>query len=173
MSKDEFFAFMPLLIYGLAIGEIIMHWRDYLNKDRRHWPHIITGIVLLELGFLNFYYLYDDLNLLFKTYPMFLARMLVPITFLLTVSVFTPEDNMDVKTYFEDKIRTIFTLLGLFVLAHTINDFHLDFLNLIRVIAAGSFFLVAYFRKFYFIWIFISVRLALFLFNSYISNLFQ
>jgi len=173
MSKLEFFAFMPLLIYGIAIGEIIMHWRDYLKKDRRYWPHIITGVVLLELAFLNFYYLYDDLSLLFETYPKFLARMMVPITFLLTVSVFTPEDNMEVKVYFKEKMRTIFTLLGIFILAHMINDFHFDFINLIRVIASGSFFLVAFTRKFYFIWIFIVVRLALFFFNNYILNLFQ
>jgi len=48
MTKDEFFAFMPLLLYGIAVSELVMHWQDYFNSERRYWPHLITGLILLE-----------------------------------------------------------------------------------------------------------------------------
>ena len=173
MSKDEFFAFMPLLIYGIAIGEIIMHWRDYLKKDRRYWPHIITGIILLDMAFLNFYYLYDELNLLFETYPKFLGRMTTPIIFLLIVSVFTPEDDDDLKDYFLSKMKMIFSLLALFITVHIVLNFEFNFINILRSIAIINFLVIAYTRKFNLIWIYVSIRVFVFFFNTYFQNLFQ
>ena len=171
MSQDEFFAFMPLLIYGIAISELMMHWRDYLKQGRRYWPHIITGVILLELAFVNFYYLYDKLDQLFLDYPHFLLHILPPLIFLLMVSVYTPEDDKDVKEYFLDKTPLIFSLLALFILINTLNDFDWNMINFIRVFAISVCVLIAISRKIWLIWFFIVARVFLFVMVNYFPHL--
>lgn len=162
MSKDEFFAFMPLLIYGIAVSELIMHWRDYLKSDRRYWAHLLTGIILLELAFVNFYYLYDELNELFVDYLHFLFRLIGPLILLLTVSVYTPEDNKDIKEYFFDKSPIIFTLLGSFILVNLLSEFKDPLMISIRLVAIVLCVLLATTRKFWILWFWVALRLALF-----------
>jgi len=171
MSQDEFFAFMPLLIYGIAVTELVRHWRDYLNKGRRYWPHLVTGLILLELAFVNFYYLYDTLEDLFKTYPHFLLRLTSPILLLLTVSVYTPENDRDVKEYFNDKAPLIFTLLGLFIMINVVTDLELNFINLIRSTAAIICFLLALTKKYWLIWLWVIIRLSMFAIQDFAPQL--
>ncbi|MEQ8323616.1 MAG: hypothetical protein RIC15_11845 [Vicingaceae bacterium] len=171
MSKDEFFAFMPLLIYGIAIGELVMHWRDYLKKDRRYWPHLVTGILLLELAFSNFYFLYDILEELFVDYLHFLARLTAPLVFLLMSSVYTPEDNRDIESYFLERMGMIFSLLALFVFLNMIMEFGFDVLTYIRASAVVFCLLVAWSKKLWIFWAFVVFRLAIFVYFQVISPL--
>jgi len=173
MSKDEFFAFMPLLIYGIAVSELMIHWRDYLKHGRRYWPHLIFGILLLELAFSNFYFLYDVLDQLFVNYLNFLARLTPPLVFLLLVSVYTPEENVDVKTYFNDKMRTIFLLLSFFIFLNMIMEIGWDELTYIRASAVVMCLLVAWFNSKTIFWIFIAFRSLLFLFYQILPILNQ
>ena len=173
MSQDEFFAFMPLLIYGIAVSELVMHWRDYLKSDRRYWAHLLTGIVLLELAFVNFYYLYDVLDQLFIDYHHFLLHLMPPLVFLLMVSVYTPEDNKDVKVYFLDKVPTIFSLLALFIFINTITDFAWTPLNYIRLSAISICLIIAYSKKVWLIWGFIILRSFLFIADIYFPSFFN
>ena len=163
MSKDEFFAFMPLLMYGIAVSELMIHWRDYLKPGRRYWPHLIFGIILLELAFSNFYFLYDDLDKLFVNYLSFLARLTPPLVFLLLVSAYTPEENVNVKTYFNDKMRTVFLLLSFFIFLNMIMDLGWNELTFIRVSAIAMCLLVAWFNSKTIFWIFIAFRALLFI----------
>ena len=171
MSKDEFFAFMPLLFYGIAVSEIIMHWRDYLKKERRYWPHLITGLILLELAFLNFYYLYDELDELFVNYNQFLFQLSAPLVFLLTVSVYTPENDGDVKEYFKKRTPMIFSLLAIFVGIHIIKEPNLLFINLVRLSAVLTCVLIAVTKNYWFLTIWILIRSALFIIEEFIPHL--
>jgi len=171
MSKEEFFAFMPLLIYGIAVSELIMHWRDYLKKDRRYWPHLVTGIILLELGFVNFYYLYDTLDQWFVDYPHFLLRLSSPLVLLLTVSVYTPENDKDVKDYFNANSSIVYTLLSVFILINILTEFDLSFINLIRTIAILICALIALTKKYWLIWLWVIIRGSFFFFEKYLPHL--
>ena len=171
MSKDEFFAFMPLLIYGIAVTELVMHWRDYLKKERRYWPHLLTGIILLELAFLNFYFLYDELDELFNSYPNFLFRLTSPLILLLAVSVYTPEAERDVKEYFDDKISLIYGLLAAFIVINMLSDLGYNLINLIRLIAIVICLLIAITRIKWLIFLWIVLRLSLFYIEEYLSFL--
>ncbi len=173
MSKDEFFAFMPLLIYGIAVSELIMHWRDYLKKDRRYIPHLVTGIILLELAFVNFYYLYDSLESLFIDYPHFLLRISSPIVLLLTISVYTPESDHDVKEYFKANSSIIYTLLAIFILINIFIEFDFNFINLIRFIAVLICALIALTKKYWLIWLWVVIRGSFFFIEAYLPHLLQ
>jgi len=173
MSKDEFFAFMPLLIYGIAVSELIMHWRDYLKEDRRYWPHLITGFILLELAFVNFYYLYDTLEDWFQSYPHFLLRLSSPIIFLLTVSVYTPEREKNVKEYFIANSSVIYTLLSLFILINVVTEFDFNFINLIRTIAIIICMLIALTKKFWLIWLWVIIRVSFFFIDEFLPHLIR
>lgn len=171
MSKDEFFAFMPLLLYGIAVSEIVMHWRDYLRKERRYWPHLVTGLILLDLAFVNFYYLYDSLNLLFENYVKFLYRLLPPLVLLLTVSAFTPERESNVKQYFIDKMPTVFTLLAIFIGLNTLDEFGYNFITLIRLAAIIVCLLLALTRKVWLIFLWVTLRISIFVVESAMPHL--
>lgn len=171
MSQDEFFAFMPLLIYGIAVSELIMHWRDYLKSKRRYWPHLVTGILLLELAFSNFYYLYDKLEFLFVDYISFLARLSAPLLFLLTVSVYTPEDNKDIKVYFHEKLPLIFGLLGTFGLINAIMDFGDPKVTFMRFVLIGISYILALTKKLWVFWFLIFVRIIFFIWLQIFPNL--
>ena len=171
MSKDEFFAFMPLLLYGIAISNLVMHWRDYLKKDRRYWPHVLTGIMLLELAFVNFYYLYDKLELLFETYHLFLMRLSPPLIFLLTSSVYTPEEDREVKEYFHSNSTMVYSLLALFISINTISEFQNNFITKVRITAILLAIIIAVTRKYWIIWVWVSLRVTLFIIELYYPEL--
>ena len=173
MSKEEFFAFMPLLIYGIAVSELIMHWRDYLKADRRYWPHIITGLILLELGFVNFFYLYDTLDQWYLDYPHFLLRLSSPLLLLLTVSVYTPENDRNVKDYFNANSSILYTLLSLFIIINIITEPDINFINLIRFIAVLICALIALTKKYWLIWFWVIIRGSFFIIEEYLPQLIQ
>jgi hypothetical protein len=161
MSKDEFFAFMPLLIYGIAISELVMHWRDYLKSDRRYWPHLISGLFTLEVVFLNFYFLYDKLDLLFENYYAFLFRLTSPLVMLLAVSVYTPEPEKSVKAYFLDKMPTFFSLLALFITLNMLQELVFNSFLIIRLITIAICLLIAYTKKVWLIYLLIFYRFVM------------
>lgn len=165
MPINEYYAFMPLLLYGLAVGELLFRWRDYLKKERRYWPHIITGIVLLELAYANFFFMYENLSLFTLDYAHFLMQLIHPTIFFLIVSVYTPEADADVKEYFDDKLRILFTLLALFILTNLLVEFEMNVFNAFRLIGIIICALIAITKKFWIMWIFIGIRLSIFFFD--------
>ena len=156
---------MPLLLYGLAIGELLFRWRDYFKKERRYWPHVITGLVLLDLVFANFYYMYGYMQILPANYIHFLIQLLHPIIFFLIVSVYTPEADSNVKQYFQDRMRLLFSLLALFIVSNVHLDYDINLFNAFRLFSIIICLLIAYTRKFWLIWFLITARLAIILLN--------
>ena len=120
MTEKEYYLILPLLLYGLAVTDLINSWRSLLREEQRYIPYTLTSLLLLELAFWNFFGMYhwiQDGSLL--SYPGYLKILLAPIVFILIVSVFTPEkDEKSVKEYYMNNMRTVFGLMVLFTALH-------------------------------------------------------
>ena len=99
MTNNEYFLILPMLLYGLAIADLVGSWRRFLVKEQQYAPYIITTILLLEVSFYNFYqlnqYVTEDT---FKSYFAYFKILVSPLIFLVVVGVLTPDKDIpDVK----------------------------------------------------------------------------
>lgn len=120
MSSKEYYLILPLLLYGLAIADLVNSWRSFFFSERRYWPYILTSLLLLEAAFWNFFkmneWMTGDPSQSYLSYSRFI---ITPLLFVLVVAVFTPDrETEDVKSYFKDNMRTIFGCLAVFVALH-------------------------------------------------------
>lgn len=125
MSLEEQLAFIPLLLYGIAVADLFSHWRRFFHKEYLYWPYVITAIILTEVAIWNIYlFMFRQENLEYVTYYEYWTILIKPIIFLLLVHAFTPEaEDKDTKTYFIMRIPLVFGLLAVYVGLHLVPDF--------------------------------------------------
>lgn len=124
MAEKEYFLILPLLLYGLAISDLVNSWRSFFIKERRYMPYVLTSLVLLELSFWNFYRMHHWMTEdTFSTYFSYFKVLLPPLVFLLVVAVFTPDhDVSDIRGYFTRNMTIIFTAMAVFTALHFIFE---------------------------------------------------
>ncbi|NJN41132.1 MAG: chromate transporter [Flammeovirgaceae bacterium] len=124
MDRTEYYLILPLLLYGLAIADLINSWRNLFLPERRYYPYILTSVLLLETAFWNFFQMYGWMETSsFASYLTYWKFILPPLTFLVIVSVFTPDtSNVNIKEYFLDNMRIIFGGLIVFVALHLLLE---------------------------------------------------
>ncbi|WP_020528616.1 hypothetical protein [Flexithrix dorotheae] len=167
MSKEEFYSIMPILLYGIAVGDLVMHFKDYFHRKKPYWPHIVTGLLFLELAFFNFYMLfYHDLPK-HENYFFFLKNLITPILFLLTVAVYTPNNETDAKTYFHAHIRIVFCLFAAFILSHFVIEANSNIFSLARLIGVILSLCFAFTEKLTFLWMMVGLRFIGFFLTNY------
>jgi len=162
MSQEEFYSIMPILLLSLGIGDILLHWKDYFQKERRYWPHIITGLMIVEVGIRNYFLLFNELYFIaHMTYNQFLARLLPPMLFLLAAAAFTPDESEDTKAYFQRRLRVVFSLLALFIASHWLVQFRIDYTFFVRAVAVTGCMLMVILRKPAFIYVLLALRVVI------------
>ena len=124
MPGQDYFVILPLLLYGLAIADLVNSWRSFFVSQRRYAPYIITSLLLLEISFWNFYQMHEWMGAdTFSSYLSYFKILLPPLVFLLVVAVFTPDsDVIDIKGYFIKQMPIIFGGLAVFTALHFLFD---------------------------------------------------
>ncbi len=127
MSSGEILAFIPSLLYGIALAELFSQWRRFFEKQYRYWPYIIATVIFTEMAIWNVYLflvqIQDSTLIIYHEYWLFLIQ---PIIFLLLVHAFTPEAELkDTGTYFKKRIPIVFGLTALYFALHLTPDFDL------------------------------------------------
>jgi len=122
MDTSEYLAFIPLLIYGIAVADLLGQWRRFFDRNYLYLPYFITTIMFTEVAVWNIYSYLDFLESLgsvdYFQYWMYLVQ---PMIFLLIVSALTPEPEIrDTEQYFKQRMPLVFGLMAVFVLTHTI-----------------------------------------------------
>lgn len=147
MANKDYFLILPLLLYGLAISDLVNSWRSFFIKEKRYWPHVITSLLLLEISFWNFYQLDQWMTEdTFMSYFMYFKVLFPPLIFLLVVAVFTPDsDEKDIKGYFQKNMPIIFGGIALFVASHFLLEWDKNII--IRVLGILTLLATAFFRK--------------------------
>ena len=120
MSDKEYYLILPLLLYGLAISDLVNSWKRFFFADRRYWPYIVTSILLLEAAFWNFFRMKEWMTeSAFESYLSYSRFIITPLVFIVTVAIFTPDEGTeDTENYFKKHMGLIFGSLGVFVALH-------------------------------------------------------
>ena len=153
MDASEYLAFLPLLIYGIALADLFSQWKRLINPKQLFIPYILLTIILTETAIYNvFVYakLLDHLEGL--SYFSYLSYLIPPFLFMLATSIFTPEADSETESYFKQHMPIIFSLIALFVASHFLYDFDENRATIIgRSVAILVILLIGITRK---IWLF-------------------
>ena len=151
MDLDEFLLFIPLLIYGIALTELLGQWKRLFDIENWYAPYIITVIAFTETSIWNIYNFFE----LFtqresNSYPDYLLALAGPLLLLLAVNGLIKDDNdNDIvdRDEFMRRIRRTYLLMGCFVVLHLLPGFQYDGSIPLRVAGAIALFATAIFRK--------------------------
>lgn len=155
MDPAEYLAFIPLLIYGIGITDLLGQWKRFFKMEDRFLLYIIITIMLIEAAIYNvFIYLSVVNELPGHSYIRYLGVLFPPILFQMLVNVFTPDKGSKTREYFNQNLRLIFILMTLFIASHFIYSFNehysAHFIRFIYILILTG---VAIFRKHWLIYL--------------------
>jgi len=125
MSATDYLSFLPLLIYGIAIADLLGKWKRLFDLKTFFLPYALFTIMLTEVALYNvFIYaeLINDLEGL--AYGQYLIFLLPPFLFMMVANVFTPDAGEETRHYFLKQRPIFFTLLSVFIGTHFLYDFN-------------------------------------------------
>jgi len=116
MDVTEYLAFLPLLIYGIALADLFGEWKRLFEPKGVYLPYILFTIVLTEIAVYNVF-VYAELvsELSGLEYYDYLLKLIPPFLFMLTVNAFTPDKGADTKTYFEKQMPNFCVMMAVFM----------------------------------------------------------
>jgi len=149
MDPAEYLAFIPLLIYGIGITDLLSQWKRFFKRKDQDDLYIIITVMLIEVAIYNvFIYLDVVYEMPRHSYLRYLSFLIPPILFQMLVNVFTPDEGSKTRAYFDRNMRLIFSLWALFVASHFIYTFNEgNTANYLRVGFMIVLIAVAFFKK--------------------------
>lgn len=162
MQPQEYFAILPLLIYGIAIAELVSPWRSFFEDKKTSVTFITTGLMMLEVAFNNFYRFFNVLDDTYQSYAIFLSHLFSPLIFLMATHVYTPEDkkNLDTHAYFKKKFRLLMILLAIFVSTHFITDIGWNITTYLRMFTIVLLLIAALKRWLWMVYVLLVMRIT-------------
>lgn len=138
MEPSEYLAFIPLLIYGIALADLLGQWRRFFDRDYFYLPYFLTTLIFTEMAIWNvFIYLEVTDRLEGIRYFQYWLYLLQPMLFLIAVSALTPEpENKETEAYFKRRMPIVFGLMALYVGSHLLANYgSMPILDVVRGIA--------------------------------------
>ena len=164
MDPAEYLAFIPLLIYGIGISDLLSQWKRFFKRKDQDVLYIIITVMLIEVAIYNVFIYLDVVDDMPRhSYMRYLSFLVPPILFQMLVNVFTPDEGSKTRLYFDRNMRLIFSLWALFVASHFIysfNDYYAS--HYLRILFALNLIAVAVFRKQWLIYLGIALWIASF-----------
>ena len=149
MATIEYLSFIPLLMYGIGLTDLLAQWKRLIKPEKVYWPYILFTIVLTEIGIYNvFIYFNLLLDVQGQDYLEYVIYLFPPLIYTLTVNAFIPEKGDETRVYFHKNIRTVFILAALLVISHFLFKFdEPPGTHYFRLGFTGFLLITAYFRK--------------------------
>ena len=148
MDLIEYLLFIPLLIFGIVLTDLLGEWRRFF--DRRHWhaPYLITIVVFTEIAVWTMFGFLDVINKQSNhTYLSYVALLSAPFTFLLSVNALLADERrggLVDPLEFAARMRLSYFFMGCFISLHFLPLFNLhEGFDAPRALAAGTMFAVA------------------------------
>lgn len=159
METSEYLAFIPLLIYGIGLADLLSEWKRLFDPKEWYLPYSLFTIMLTELAVYNiFIYMHLVEQLPGQSYFTYLSFLLQPFLFILTTNAFTPDKNSDTKEYFLRRLPVLSSLLALFIASHFIYVTNESiYVQISRVLAIIILFTIGFTRKIWLIYIIASL----------------
>lgn len=125
MDPAEYLAFLPLLIYGIGITDLLSQWKRFFIKKGQYPLYIVLTVMLIERAIYNVFIYLDLVDTLpEQSYYMYLIFLIPPILFQMVVNVFTPDKGSETNLYFIKNLRLIFVLMAVFTASHFLYAFN-------------------------------------------------
>lgn len=163
MKASEVLAFLPLLIYGIAIAALFSQWKRFINYKNIYIPYALFTILLTEIALYNVYLfsqLVDEINMM--DYKSYLIYILPPFIFLISVNIFTPEKDDETETYFKENMPIFFILIAFFVATHFFFSYEESSVMLFaRIIIIIWLLLTGILRRIWMVYVFVAIWLLL------------
>ena len=140
MEPSEYLAFIPLLIYGIALADLLGQWRRFFDRDYFYLPYFLATVIFTEIAIWNvFIYLEVTGRLEGISYFKYWLYLLQPVTFLIAVSALTPDaEDHDTEAYFKKRMPVVFGLMALYIGSHLFQDYGPGGgLNTVRVVTVA------------------------------------
>jgi uncharacterized membrane protein len=138
LEASEYLAFIPLLIYGIALADLLGQWRRFFDRDYFYLPYFLTTLIFTENAIWSVYgYLEVTSHLDGIEYFQYWAYLLQPMLFLIIVSALTPElEFKDTEAYFIKRMPVVFGLAAVYIGSHFIANYgEISQLNIARFLA--------------------------------------
>lgn len=150
MDIVEYLLFIPLLIYGISLSDLLGQWKHFMDSSAWYTPYLITLIMVTEIGVHNvfvFFQFSPELGTI--NYFAYWLYLFPPLVFLLMVNCLTHvDDYSNTEEFFTSRIRPIFLLLAAFISMHFMSFIHFDHhLWLPRLLAIFFCVLYAFWQK--------------------------
>ena len=124
MVSSEYLAFIPLLIYGIALADLLSQWKRLLKSNQLFIPYLFLTIILTETAIYNVFVYGNLINQLAgQNYSSYLSYLLPPFLFMLTTNIFTPDQDSDTEEYFMKNMPVFLTIFSLFIASHFLYEF--------------------------------------------------
>jgi hypothetical protein len=172
MQTLEYLAFIPLLMYGLGLADLLSQWRRLFDPEDWYLPYTIFTVILTEIAVYNVFIYYNLLvQLPGQNYFTYLSHLLPPFLFILTTSAFTPEKDAKTKEHFIKRMPIFFTLLAVLILSHFIFQYNESiYIHIVRLLLVAILILVGFTRKIWPIYIIAVIWLISFLFRGKVES---
>ena len=152
METTEYLAFVPLLIYGIGLADLLGEWKRLFDPKEWYAPYSIFTIILTEVAVYNIF-IYRQLlgQLSGQNYLGYLLFLLPPFLFMLATVSFTPDKESSTRDYFIKQMPVFFSLLALFIASHFLFTFEESSFTLInRIVIIVLLLITGFTRK---VWI--------------------
>ena len=172
MQTLEYLGFIPLLMFGLGLADLLSQWKRLFDPKEWYLPYTIFTVILTELAVYNVYTYFNLLaQLPGKSYYIYLLYLLPPFLFLLTTSAFTPEKEADTKEHFVKRMPIFFTLLGVFILSHFIFNYQESiYIHIARLLIVAILIMVGFTRKMWLVYFIALIWLVSFMFRGKLDS---
>jgi len=171
MDKIEYLLFISLLIYGIALSDLLSEYKRLIKDKILHFKYLVTVLMLSEVAIFNIYKLYSIINSYdITTYLQYWVLLIPPIIFMSVVHIFVMEDSHDtlesMEQEFQRNIKPTFLLMSAYTATHFIPMMNPDgHVQWVRLLSISILLLYILFRKDIVFYLLIGAWIVSFIFN--------
>ena len=165
MSTSEYLAFIPLLIYGLGLTNLLGEWKRIFVWNEIFLPYTFMTLFLTEIGVYNvFIYQRMLAKLEGLSYINYLLFLVIPVLYYLATLVFTPEQGDNTREHFIKRMPLFYTLVALLTASNFIYGLDKSmYVNISRIIFLVVVALCGFTKKIWLTYVLIFIWLVSFL----------
>lgn len=134
MDVIEYLLFIPLLIYGIALSQLLGQWKHVFDVKNFHAPFLVTIVAFTETAIQNIYHFLAIFTARpDHSYASYLLDLAGPFLFLLAASALSRNDDRDGvvdREEFRARIPSAYAFMSAFVALHLLPQFRADAGNL-------------------------------------------
>jgi hypothetical protein len=130
MDIVEYLLFIPLLIYGIALSELLGQWKRVFDVKNFYGPFLVTVVAFTETAIQNIYHHLEIFNKhKDHSYGSYLLGLAGPFFLLLAANSLSKDDDRDGvidREEFRARLPSTYAFMGAFVALHLLPKFRTD-----------------------------------------------